>query len=60
MVAAHQFLVLHGRCGLVDAEGIPNPAYGGDEERIEALAALGAAVIEKYFKTNAHKGAKTK
>ena len=60
VVAAHQFLVLHGRCGFVDADGIPNPAYGGDEERIETLAKLGAAVIEKYFKTTSQKGAHAK
>ena len=60
VVAAHQFLVLKGRCGFVDTEGVPNPAYGGDEERIEALAKLGAAVIGKYFETNTQKGAKAK
>ena len=48
VVAAHQFLNFRGRCGYVDAEGNLNPAYESQEERIEQLAALGAAVIEKY------------
>ena len=49
VVAAHQFLTLHGECGFVDAKGKPNPAYGSAEERIRAFAALGAAVMETYF-----------
>ena len=48
VAAAHQFLALHGQCGYVDARGRPNPAFGGDEERIAAFAALGAAVIQRY------------
>lgn len=46
--AAHQFLSLHGRCGFVDEQGRPNPAYRNDETRIVELAKLGAAVIEQY------------
>lgn len=53
VVAAHQFMVLNGECGFVDAQGTPNPAYASDEERISAFARLGAAVIEKYYQTNA-------
>ena len=48
MVAAHQFLMLHGQCGFVDDQGNPNPEYSNDEERISEFAKLGAAVIAKY------------
>jgi hypothetical protein len=49
VVAAHQFLTLHGQCGYVDGNGNPNPAYKTQEERIAAFRKLGAAVIEQYF-----------
>ncbi len=49
VVAAHQFLTLHGECGFVDAQGSPNPAYPSAEERILAFAAVGATVIHRYF-----------
>lgn len=48
VVAAHQFLTLHGECGYVDALGSPNPAYKSADERIRELAKLGAAVIGRY------------
>jgi hypothetical protein len=48
VMAAHQFLTLHGECGYVDAQGRPNPAYASADERIRDLAALGAAVIRQY------------
>lgn len=48
VAAAHQFLTLHGQVGLVDSAGNPNPAYKTADERITALARLGAAVIRKY------------
>jgi len=48
-VAAHQFLTLHDECGYVDGEGNLNPEYDSGEERIAAFAALGAAVIERYY-----------
>jgi hypothetical protein len=48
MVAAHQFLSLHGECGFVDGEGNPNPNYASADERIKSLAKIGAAVIERY------------
>jgi hypothetical protein len=51
VVAAHQFLAVHGTCGYVDAEGALNPDYRSDEERIAAFAALGAAVIQRYVDT---------
>jgi hypothetical protein len=51
VVAAHQFLTLHGECGFVDAQGRKNPAYANDEERIAAFRKLGAAVIEKYYES---------
>lgn len=49
VVAAHEFLRLHGEPGFVDAQGVPNPAYATAEDRIRDFAAMGAAVIEKYF-----------
>ncbi|MBP61717.1 MAG: hypothetical protein CMJ62_09350 [Planctomycetaceae bacterium] len=48
VVAAHQFLVLHGQCGFVNNQGNPNPEYSSDEQRINELANLGAAVIARY------------
>ncbi len=48
VVAAHQFLAAHGRCGYVDARGAPNPEYASDEARIAAFSRLGAAVIQQY------------
>jgi hypothetical protein len=51
VIAAHQFLTLHGQCGYVDATGNPNPAYETADERIRDFAKLGAAVIETYFET---------
>ena len=48
VVAGHQFLSLHGECGFVDGEGNPNPDYASPEERIRALAGIGAAVIGRY------------
>jgi hypothetical protein len=51
VVAAHQFLTLHGQCGYVDGQGRLNPAYAAAEERIGALRRLGAAVIETYFRS---------
>ncbi len=52
VVAAHQFLTLHGECGFVDSNGKPNANYDNADERIASLAKLGAAIIEKYFQTN--------
>ncbi len=49
VVAAHQFLTLHDECGYVDGDGNLNPEYDSVEERIGAFAALGAAVIERYY-----------
>jgi hypothetical protein len=37
VVAAHQFLCLHGECGFVDAQGRPNPAFDSAESRIRLL-----------------------
>lgn len=48
VLAAQQFLNVHGQTGYLDAQGILNPAYATDEARIEKLAHLGAAVIAKY------------
>lgn len=49
VVAAHQFLVLHGKCGFVDDQGRPNPGYASVEDRIAAFRKLGAAVIRQYM-----------
>ncbi|MGD0091758.1 MAG: hypothetical protein ABSE73_17725 [Planctomycetota bacterium] len=49
VVAAHQFLCLHGECGFVDKQGRPNPAYKDAEERIGAFRKLGAAVVKRYL-----------
>jgi len=49
VAAGHQFLTLHGECGFVDGEGSPNPDYASAEERIQAFAAIGAAVMQRYF-----------
>jgi hypothetical protein len=52
VVAAHQFLTLHGQCGYVDAQGNANSAYGSAQQRIVDLAALGSAVIARYRQTS--------
>lgn len=51
VVAAHQFLTLHGECGFVDAQGKPNPDYPGANARIAAFKSLGEAVIQRYLKS---------
>jgi hypothetical protein len=48
VVAAHQYLTLHGSPGFVDADGKPNVSYASDQERIKAFSKLGAAVIARY------------
>lgn len=48
IVAAHQFLTLHGECGYVDQQGNPNAEYATADERIRSLAKIGAAVIGRY------------
>ena len=54
VVAAHQFLTLHGKCGFVDAQGQPNPDYQDADSRIAAFKSLGETVIKRYlnFKQN--------
>jgi hypothetical protein len=47
--AAHQFLTAHGETGFVDGAGKPNGDYADAESRIAAFAALGRAVIQKFF-----------
>jgi hypothetical protein len=49
VVAAHQFLMLHGRTGYVDAGGNLNPEYSDHEQRIAAFRQLGEAVIFRYL-----------
>jgi len=48
VVAAHQFLALHGRRGYVDETGNLNADYTNGERRISFFARLGAAVIARY------------
>ncbi|HYK88694.1 MAG TPA: hypothetical protein VE398_07985 [Acidobacteriota bacterium] len=48
VVAAHQFLRLHGRCGYVDDSGDLNPAFPDRQQRIDYFRSLGAAVIARY------------
>ena len=49
VVAAHQFLTLHGECGFVDGQGKPNPKYRDANSRIAAFRSLGEAVIQRYL-----------
>lgn len=49
VVAAHQFLTLHGECGFVDPQGRPNPNYKDADSRIAAFKALGETVIHSYL-----------
>jgi len=48
VIAAHQFLTLHGQIGYVDTKGRRNPAFKDADTAIAALAKLGAAVIRRY------------
>ena len=48
VVAAHQFLTLHGEIGYVDSVGNLNPAYTTADERIRELARIGATIIDKF------------
>jgi hypothetical protein len=48
VVAAHQYLTMHGEPGFVDADGRPNPAYATDEERIKTFANIGAELLERF------------
>ncbi len=59
VVAAHQYLVLSGKPGFVDASGIPNGDYSTAEERITAFAKLGAELIQRYRETFAQPDAET-
>jgi len=49
VVTAHQYLRTHGETGCVTPAGEPNPDYDGDEDRIGKLAALGRAILKRYF-----------
>jgi hypothetical protein len=53
VVAAHQFLTLHGECGFVDDAGKPHADYRSADERIRDFARIGAAVIQRYYETTA-------
>jgi len=56
VIAAHQFLSLHGRCGYVDAAGNLNGDYRGVEDRISFLAGLGETVIARYHRAATTEG----
>jgi hypothetical protein len=49
VVAAHQFLTLHGECGFVDAQGAPNPKYPNAATRIAEFKSIGESVIHRYL-----------
>jgi hypothetical protein len=49
VIAAHQFLTVHGDVGYVDRNGILNAKYASHEERITELAKIGDTVIRKYL-----------
>ena len=50
VVAAHQFLSLHGECGYVDARRPPECRLSiGRRAHPVDLARIGAAVIQRYF-----------
>ena len=55
VVAAHQFLTLHGEAGYVDNTGKLNSNFKTDHLRIDHFRRLGAAVIEKYFQKSGAK-----
>jgi hypothetical protein len=48
VVAAHQYLTMHGKPGFVDSRGALNAAYASDDARIKAFAALGSALLARY------------
>ncbi len=47
VLAGHAFLSAHGQCGFVDSI----VDYNNAEERIKAFSQIGAAVLNRYFKT---------
>lgn len=49
VVAGHQFMALHGECGFVDSHGSLAPGAATADARIQAFAAIGAAVMKRYF-----------
>ena len=49
VIAGHQFLTAHGELGYVDRAGRPNPGFSDAASRIASFAALGGAVIRRYF-----------
>jgi hypothetical protein len=51
VVAAHQFLTLHGECGFVDDMGNPHAGFNTADQRIRGFAGIGAAVIQRYYET---------
>ncbi|MGB8225753.1 MAG: hypothetical protein WCE45_02635 [Sedimentisphaerales bacterium] len=49
VLAAHQFLQAHNKCGFVDSSGVANPDYKNSEDRIGAFKKIGYTVLSKYF-----------
>jgi hypothetical protein len=56
VIAAHQFLTLHGRCGYVDAAGNLHGGFLTTEDRISYFAGLGEAIIARYRRKSAAEG----
>lgn len=52
VVVGHMYMSLNGKCGFVDAKGVPNPDYGNVEGRIKAFRAIGETVMDHYFRNN--------
>ena len=48
VVAAHQYLTMHGQPGYVDERGHLNPSYPGANQRIDSFRRQGAALIAIY------------
>lgn len=48
VIAAHQFLTLHGECGFVDAAGRPNDNHPDAESRIDVFRRMGATLIARH------------
>ncbi|MCC5874765.1 MAG: hypothetical protein JJU11_00970 [Candidatus Sumerlaeia bacterium] len=48
VVAAHQYLALHGGEGYVDSSGILNDNHSSDEDRIKVFRTLGERLISRF------------
>jgi hypothetical protein len=57
VVAAHQYLAIHGQPGLIRSSGALTDSYADDDARIRGLAAVGAAVVDTYLRLAVTSGA---